>query len=44
MGVGTFMMDLENSPIVFAPEKAATTGCQRKTECSALHATREKTT
>jgi len=25
----------ESSPIVFAPGKAATTGCQRATECSA---------
>jgi hypothetical protein len=44
MGVETFMMDSENSPTVFAPGKAATTKCQRETECSALLATREETT
>jgi len=41
MVVETFMMDSENSPTVFAPGKAATTGCRRKTECSALLATRD---
>jgi hypothetical protein len=44
MDVETFMMDSRNSPIVFAPGKAATTGCQRETECYALLATREETT
>jgi hypothetical protein len=36
-------MDLGKSPIVFAPEKAATTGFQRKTGCSALLAMSKET-
>jgi hypothetical protein len=44
MSVETSMMDSENSPIVFAPGKAAATGCQRKTEYSALLATRKEAT
>jgi hypothetical protein len=39
-GVETFTGS-RSSPIVFVPERSATTGCQRQTECSVLVATKE---